>query len=363
MLAYSDILKIKALWILNLAVAVLLTSTIHKSYAQENKNQYDPEKHFKVVFYNVENLFDVEDDPVKNDNEFLPDGAKKWTADRYKKKLNDLAKVLRAVGDQEFPDLIGLCEVENRRVLEDLVTSLTENEEQYRIVHEESPDMRGIDVAMIYDPGEFMYITHDVINIKYPMDPGYKTRDVLYVKGLVMGVDTLHVFVNHWKSRWGGTKETEPKRLNAANTVRKKVDAIFAKDKHAKIIIIGDLNDNPTDKSVLEVLRAGNDQNFTGNDGLYNLMHDKYANQGLGTYSYRGTWNMLDQIIVSYPLLRSNKGLFLSFEDGRIFKPEWILHHNERFDSYSPNRTFGGNNYYGGYSDHLPVYTVIKISE
>lgn len=308
-------------------------------------------RHLTVVFYNVENLFDTVDDPHKNDNEFTPQSDKNWTEERYHKKLDDLARVLSSVNKDDLPEIIGLAEVENRKVLLDLVQSDGLKKGKYRIIHFESPDVRGIDCALLYRPKEFKPVKSFPVRIKSAGDLNFKTRDILYVKGLAPRREELHIFVNHWPSRVGGQQESEPKRMEVAAILKSKIDSIENVNPGANIIVIGDMNDEPTDKSLHEVLGAQKPGDTSA--GLVNLMFaDKLENKG--SYYYRGHYNMLDNIVVSTSLL-DNRGFVCNERKGRIFQQEWMVFKN-RDGSVSPNRTYGGNNYYGGISDHFPVY-------
>ncbi|MFC2104501.1 endonuclease/exonuclease/phosphatase family protein [Bacteroidota bacterium] len=306
-----------------------------------------------IVFYNVENLFDTINDPSTKDDDYTPEGKKNWTNTRYSKKLNDIAKVISSVNKEALPCLIGFAEIENRSVLEDLIKTDYLKDINYKIIHEESSDIRGIDVGLIYNPKDFTYLMHKKIPI--PLDTEYKVRDILYMKGVLNNEDTLHVFVNHWKSRSGGQEKTEPQRIQCAQTLKNTVDSILTKNIKANIVIIGDLNDEPTDKSIFETLRANNSNE---NLSLNNLMLS-LSREGLGTHSYRGDWSMLDHIIVSKSLLKNNSGYIIENGKAHIFSADWITYENKEGHK-SPNRTYGGSNYYGGYSDHYPVYVILK---
>ncbi len=298
-----------------------------------------------IVFYNVENLFDTIDDPAINDEEFLPVSEKEWNTLRYNKKLEDIAKVLGGINSEELPELIGLCEVENRGVLEDLIATEPLTLGNYQIVHIDSPDKRGIDVALLFRQGEFKVLSHEAILV----DPGFETRDILHVTGK-LGRDEIHLFVNHWPSRWGGMEQSEPNRIVAAQTLKKKADEILAENAEAKIIIIGDTNDEPDNKSLAEIVQAMA-PNTKAN--LYNLMIPLHE-QNLGSYHYRGEWNMIDNIIVSEAVLRGN-GFVATDQLGQVYHETWMEYRNKNGEM-SPNRTYGGSNYYGGVSDHFPVY-------
>ncbi len=329
----------------NLFLFVIISIISVSIYAQDNTAT--------IMFYNVENLFDTIDDPLISDEEFTPEGKKQWTTERYQKKLNDIAKVISSVNENEFPVIAGFCEVENRTVLEDLIKTEALKTINYKIVHEDSPDSRGIDVGLIYNSDKFTYLSHKTI----PINTGtkYKVRDILYTKGILYGEDTIHVFVNHWKSRSGGKEETEPQRMKSAETLRKEVDTVLELNMNAKILIMGDLNDEPKNKSIFEALKANNSNN---SDSLFNLMYNLSEN-GKGTHSYRGEWSMLDNLIVSNHFLNDKNGFVVDGNTGHIFSADWITYENKNGQK-SPSRTYGGPNYYSGYSDHYPVYLILK---
>jgi len=303
---------------------------------------------YTVVSYNVENLFDTVDDPKVPDEEFLATSEKMWNTERYQKKLNDISRVISEINPKELPEIVGLAEIENQMVLEDLVnTSNFSN--KYGIIHEESPDYRGIDVAMLYRKDAFTEIMHEVLPVTFPDEPDFKTRDILHVTGKIRN-KTVHVFVNHWPSRIGGDEKTEPKRVMAASVLKAKVDQILAVDPKALIIIMGDMNDEPTNKSLHETLDA---EAPDSGAKLVNLMiPDK--NAGLGTYFYSGNWNMLDNLVVSESVLQG-KGVKVENHKGYIFSNDWMIYTNKNGDK-TPNRTYVGNKYVGGVSDHFPVY-------
>lgn len=303
---------------------------------------------YTVMSYNVENLFDTVDDPKIPDEEFLPSSEKKWDSEKYQKKLADIAKVISEISPSELPEVVGLVEVENQQVLVDLVNTGS-LKGKYGIIHEESPDYRGIDVAMIYRKDAFQEIKHEVLPVTFADDPEFKTRDILHVTGKMRN-KVVHVFVNHWPSRIGGDDKTEPKRVLAATVLKKKVDEILSSDLKARIIIMGDMNDEPTNKSLTETLGAKE----PGSEAtLVNLMFpdDKAGN---GTYFYSGNWNMLDNLVVSESVLKG-KGVRVEGSKGNIFNTDWMIFKNKNGDK-TPNRSYVGNKYVGGVSDHFPVF-------
>ncbi|MCK5029032.1 MAG: endonuclease [Bacteroidales bacterium] len=329
----------------NLFLIIIVSIISISIYAQDNNAT--------IMFYNVENLFDTIDDPLITDEEFTPEGKKQWTTERYQKKLNDIAKVISSVNENELPVIAGLCEIENRTVLHDLIKTEALKSINYKIVHEDSPDSRGIDVGLIYNSDEFTYLSHKTIPIN--TSSKYKVRDILYAKGILYGEDTIHIFVNHWKSRSGGQQETEPQRIKCAETLRKEVDLILESNKNAKILIMGDLNDGPKNTSIFESLNANN-SNYEGS--LFNIMLE-LSETGKGTHSYRGNWDMLDNLIVSNHFLNDKNGFVVDGKTGHVFSADWITYENKN-GVKSPSRTYGGPNYYGGYSDHYPIYLILK---
>ena len=307
-----------------------------------------------VGFYNVENLFDTEDDPEKRDEDFLPDGRNKWTAERYQKKLENLTKVITSIGGG--PDIMGLCEIENRKVVEDLVKQPQMMRKGYQIVHYDAPDLRGIDCALIYNPKVFAPFHTKAIPYVDPEDTDFLTRDILYVKGLIDKTDTLHILVNHWPSRRGGK---EDKRILAGKIARSVVDSIQNVNKDAKIILMGDFNDDPIDKSIKRELRASNKLKKMEEGDLYHTGLKTYK-QGYGSLRYRGVFNLFDQLIISQALLKPNSGNKAFYVDGsfQIFAPAWVHQKDGQYAGY-PLRTYAGGVYRGGYSDHFAVFMYI----
>ncbi len=313
-------------------------------------------KSLVVVSYNVENLFDTVNSPLFDDDAFTPAGSKNWTYDRYKKKLDDLAKVIGSIPGEQLPAVIGLAEIENRKVLEDLINNSRLLKGEFEIVHEDGVDPRGIECALLYSPRFFKYISHNYIPIEDPVNPEYLYRAILHVKGTGPDGSTLHLFMNHWKSRSGGVAETERQRMIFALTLRKHLDLLLAVESEFKVIVMGDFNDEPTNRSIIHGLSALNKRLNIQPGEYYNLFYDPHNMQREGTYSYRGTWNMLDQIIVSYNLLNQERGVTTGFDQGKIFSEEWMMYDSEKYETKLPSATYGGPEYYGGPSDHLPIY-------
>ncbi len=310
-------------------------------------------KSFLIVNYNVENLFDTIDDPNKIDESFLPEGKKEWTSKRYSDKLQKLAYVIQQIDMKQMPDVVGLVEIENLTVLEDLISQKELKKAKYKIIHHEGPDARGIDCALLYKPKTFEPIKTTFYKVEMEDNKHFKTREIVYVKGKVKKAnDEIHIFINHWPSRRGGEEKSAPKRALAAQVLRNAVDSILATDAMAKIIIMGDFNDETDNKSITEVLGA---LNAIDNTPLYN-MSASLDEQNIGTYHYWKTkkWTMLDQIITSPGLIRSKTGLIATEFKMKIFNPDWLMHTDKK-GAKTPSKTYG-KGYYGGYSDHLPIY-------
>ncbi len=313
-----------------------------------------------IAFYNLENLFDTINDPNIRDGEFTPDGFRNWNSEKYNSKIDKMSAVISNLGEDvnmSAPDIIGVCEVENKGVLEDLIANPNLSKFNYQIVHQDSPDKRGIDVALLYKSESFK-----VINKKlYPLliqdiDSGNRiyTRDQLLVKG-VLNSDTIHIIVNHWPSRYGGTERSIPHRKAAALLNRKIIDSLLNVNINSKIITMGDLNDNPTDISISKYLLKEN-ENLSPSYQLHDPM-TKIFKSGKGSLYYKGEWDLFDQIIISNPLDKSNKGL--SLDTVVVYNKPFLFQQEGRFKGYLL-RTFGGKTYLNGYSDHLPVYIVLK---
>jgi len=326
----------------------ILFSAVITSFSGDG---YNKKRNLTIVFYNVENLFDTVNNQGTRDAEFTPDGKNNWTDDRYVKKVEDISKVLSLVNKKELPELIGLCEIENRKVLDDLIATHYLSEGDYGIEHFESPDYRGIDCALLYRHDEFTVIESKPVKVVFADDPDFTTRDILYVKGKTNNREEFHIFINHWPSRIGGMEQTEPKRVAVARILKQKIDSVQNVNPGTNILVMGDMNDEPSNKSLNDELSAKKPEDK--NADLVNLMYPDHLNKE-GSYFYRGNWNMLDNIVVSVSLL-DKKGFQCSDRKGHIFREEWMEYKAKNGD-VSPNRTYGGPNYYGGVSDHFPVY-------
>lgn len=313
------------------------------AFAQKHETMYS------VAFYNVENLFDTVDNPLKKDEEFTPVGAFKYTGKIYRAKLRNIARVLADMGketDADGVDIVGLAEIENDRVLKDLVSQMAIKQRNYKYIWFESPDMRGINTAMLYNPQCFRLLSSKPVQVKLPGDP---TRYVLFVSGVLAG-DTVHLLVNHWPSRREGKDKTEPDRHAAAMVNKHIVDSLLQKNIHAKILVMGDFNDNPDDKSILNVLAATGDKEHLKTGQLFNPWLNIYKS-GTGSLRYKKHWDMFDQVMMSSAFLTKGR---LKFHKAEIFKKDYLFTKTGNFKGY-PHRSFGGTWWLNGYSDHLPV--------
>lgn len=312
-----------------------------------------------VGFYNLENLFDTIDDPIFNDEEYLPTSALKWNTEKYLLKINHMAEAISKIGDNYLPGgpaVLGVCEAENIFVLNDLCTKTILSNSNYEAILFDSWYARGADVGLLYRKDYFKPIVAYPYRLIIPDDSTYKTRDQLLVKGVLVG-DTVFFIVNHWPSRRGGEKKSRPYRIAAANLTRHIIDSILRTDSMAKIFIMGDFNDDPTDYSVLGVLKATGKKEFVVQTFLYNPFYALYKYEGIGSHAYRDKWSLFDQIIISKGLLNASSGW--QYYKAFVFNAEFLKQKEGTFKGY-PFRTGVGTNFMGGYSDHFPSFIVLK---
>ena len=290
------------------------------------------------MFYNVENFFDVYDEINKSDEAYLPSSMRHWTNKRYQNKLSNFARVLCSVSEPDFPVIVGLAEIENITVLNDVVNHSSLVLANYSFLHKESPDSRGIDVALLYKGDRFKPLHTEFIPVCLSKKWGNYTRDILYCKGVLNEVDTLHVFVNHWSSRCGGKRKTQWKRVVASKILSLRIGSILDLNLNAKIIVMGDFNDGPKEVSIKKFLCE--------KKGLINkaLIH---RGSSFGTLKYKFRFYLFDQIIVSSSVESSNM---------HIIKYPFLLEEDIKYGGFKPKRTYKGMRYNGGFSDHLPVY-------
>jgi hypothetical protein len=308
----------------------------------------------RLMFYNVENLFDTSDDPVTEDDEFLPGGLRRWNSLRYSTKINSLYKTIAAAGEWDPPAIVGLYEIENRSVLEDLIYGTNLAKYEYGILHEDSPDPRGIDVCLIYRKDVVAISDSRYFIPKYSRDVPFRTRSVLYAKCIILN-DTIHLFINHWPSRRGGVLAGENQRQKIAEMLRDKADSIFfTEGTDAEIIFAGDFNAVPED----EVIRSLTNKYKSG---LTMVNLSDALKKGSGTYRYQGTWEMIDQVLVSEGLLKGDRGFVTDSGSLRIFNAGFLLQDDPNYPGQSPFSTYRGYRYQGGYSDHLPVLLDLSV--
>lgn len=337
---------------------ILLAGIINTTIAQ--KDIPSPRNSLTIVFYNVENLFDISNDPNTADEEFLPKSPKNWNSEKYIKKITDLSQVLSSVNSKELPAFIGLAEIENRKTVEDLASSPALRKGKYGIVHFDSKDERGIDVALLYSQDDVELLDSKAIPVSFGKDIQDVTRDILYARCRIKGDNVYHIFVNHWPSRSPNEQESEIKRVMAAIALRKEVDNILNTDNSAHIIIMGDFNDEPTNKSVFQILNATNKRKNVHYRDLFNLMYDLHNTGNEGSITYKDNWQMFDQIIVSESVLTKGSNYYVSYGDAKIFKSDQVLAKDPVSGTLSISRTYDGNKYTGGSSDHLPVFVIMQ---
>lgn len=315
------------------------------------EKEEDP-KEFTIAFYNVENLFDTINDPKSNDDKFLPKSKAGWTAERYKRKVKNLSKVIDELGDSNGPEIIGLSEVENGLVLKDLIKSEILRDRGYNIIQFDSKDKRGIDVAFLYKKNSFTPYSSIPKTLVVPDRKSFKTRDVLVVSGMI-GKDTVHLILNHWPSRLGGQEKSEGNRIMVAKFVRSIIDSIYTSSAKANIIVMGDFNDEPSNKSIEQQLMAKGDLEACKQNNLFNPFYS-IMKEGRGTYKYEGQWDLLDQIMISKEVMQNSNGIKYKSKSANIYDPIWMYY--KKSTNHGPYRTYVGSKYYGGYSDHFPVY-------
>ncbi len=336
---------------------LMFLTFLDSSYAQQNKDakQYNVSA---IGFYNLENLhdtiFDADTNKILQDD-YTPNGDKKWSSERYFHKINNLAKVIADMATDIVPEgltMLGVAEVENAEVMNDLIHAGDLSKRHYQIVHYDSPDKRGVDVGLIYNPTYFKVESSKTFTLKLASDPNFRTRDQLLVNGYLNG-ELIHVIVAHWPSRSGGEKKSAPKRIAAADLGRAIIDSIIKTDINAKIIYIGDLNDDPINQSLKKHIITVDKQELVTKNTMFNPMESLYK-KGIGSLAYKDTWNLFDQLIVSSGLVGKDY-TSLKFYNAKVFNKNYLKQNSGQFAGY-PLRTHAGGTYMGGYSDHFPVY-------
>lgn len=318
-------------------ILLLLVFTLPDTGAQD----------FHVMFYNTENLFDTLDDTLRDDDEFLPPGTRRWTNARYWKKLDAMARVIAAAGGWETPVIAGLCEIENRQVAEDLAGRPLLQAAGYRVVHRESPDQRGIDVCLFYRHNYARVLT---VRSWVPAGDSttlFTSRNLLYVKMLVYG-DTIHFIVCHWPSRRGGSLAASSVREQVASLLRYKTDSLTTADKGVNLIIMGDFNTSPAEVT-----------DHLPGSSIVNLSTMEAA-RGKGSYRYQGSWEMIDQILVSDSFIREGSHFSATHEDYSVCELSFLLEDDPEYPGKRPLSVYRGFRWSEGYSDHLPVVLRIR---
>jgi len=329
---------IKRVFIISLFIVLINVNLLSQSAEVSNAQ-------FRIVFYNLENFFDTSVDSTLSYNEFTPEGELHWTLNKFKQKAINTYKVFQALSGWNGITLAGVCEVESKLVLNQLLYKTPLNAMSYRYIHYDSRDKRGIDVALIYGK-RFKPLYSQVFSILDDYGIEIETRDILYVKGLLNN-DTIHVFVNHWTSRYRGLLESNSLRFKFSELLKSKTDSILELLPDANIIAMGDFNDQPFDKSL---------RNLTNDSSLFNLVSQPISNNSPGTMKFRSDWFIFDQILVSNSLKSANSNLSISIDGLRIFDKLFLLERDNKHLGFKPYRTNLGYKYHGGYSDHLPIY-------
>jgi len=307
---------------------------------------------YTIAFYNIENLFDTKDDEHNDDDDFLPTSAKRWTTKRYEKKLKKLGRVISQIGEDDIdapPTIVGLAEVENRHVVKDLIKSKYLRHYNYDIVHYDSSDERGIDVALIYNTDVFKVSNSKPFAVYLTKEDGSRdyTRDVLLVTGR-LNDEQVHIIVNHWSSRRQGQQETEHKRIAAADTVNRVIDILNKNYEDPKVMVMGDFNDTPQNNSLLSIEKKSN---------LYNPFK-KISTREKGSLNHKFEWHLFDQILISTNFFDATSTQF-NLSEADIFNSEFLTQYHGKYKG-QPFRTYVGKRYKGGYSDHFPVYIELK---
>lgn len=311
-----------------------------------------------IGFWNVENLYDTLNDQWKNDEDFTPAGTNAWNGERYRTKLAHLSEVISQVATDVTPDglaILGLCEIENKSVVEDLVKMPKLKSRNYKIVHIEGPDSRGVDPSFIYNPVYFKVTKSLAYHVNYVTDTAHKTRDILVVSGSFAG-EPLTVLVNHWPSRRGGELASRPNRNEAARVAKHIADSVTTANPKAKVIIMGDLNDDPVNVCVKEVIGTYANEKKPVPGKYFNPM-ENYYKEGVGSLAWQDSWNLFDQIILNPNWMAGNFETW-QYHQARIFNKEFLRSDFGNFKGY-PFRTYSGGTYTAGYSDHFPVFITI----
>ena len=320
------------------------------------------DKPYMVAFWNFENLFDIYNDPETHDDEFTPEGIKKWNETKYQKKLSNLERVIfdMAAINKDYPVVFGVSEIENRSVLEDLVSQPKLKGAKYRICHFDSPDARGVDVAFLYRADVFKLEGSDNIKLNVPELPNFRTRDLVVMWGTIEG-EPFYFLVSHWPSRLGGKEASQFKRDACAKQIREIKDSLLRENPATKVVVMGDFNDDATDASLVKVMGAKGKVKELNTGDFFNP-YVQMLKAGLGTLAYQDSWNLFDNICVTENLVNGTYGKLRLIKGkkfyGNIFTRPYMLQQEGQYKGY-PLRTFVTNNFQNGFSDHFPVYIYI----
>ncbi|MEM7656819.1 MAG: endonuclease/exonuclease/phosphatase family protein [Bacteroidota bacterium] len=333
----------------------MLLLSLWSCRSQKTQSPDNQKNEWTVGFYNVENLFDTLDHPDKIDEEFLPGSDLGWNSSLYQQKLANLSRAISSMGNGG-PDVLGVAEVENATVLQDLAAALPGR--RYGVVHEESPDMRGIDVGLLYDKNRFTYVGHVAAEVDFPAEPDYTSRKILLVEGKLKK-ETVYVLVNHWPSRYGGAEKSEPRRMQAATVARALIDSIRQLTPDAHLMVMGDFNDDPFNRSLTKGLNSQKIAESMPSDGLYSPFWRMHQVDSVGTLTYRGKWNLFDQILLS-PSLLDEQGLEYQIGSAYIHRPEFMQVGGDGRAKDMPRRAiYRGEFQERGFSDHFPVMVTV----
>lgn len=338
----------------SIAVTLCFLFIFYSAFAQENTRE------LRILFYNLENLFDIQDDSLTADENFTPDGEMHWTYNRLVKKANNISKAIIAAGGWQSPEILFFCEVENRYVLEKLTGDTPLKNSVYKIIHKESPDHRGIDIAMLYKNDWFEPIQYQY----YPLVIKGKilnTREILHVSGIVAGTDTVHIFANHWPSRYSGFLETQELREDAARLLKALIDNVKKKHRNPKIVITGDFNENPDSEIFKSELGVEPFVQNYSESAIYNLSNS-WLKPGKGTLKFQSQWFVFDQFMITGSMLNKGNSVFVKPESASIIDFPFLLEEDKKYGGQKPFRTYNGFDYQGGFSDHLPVILRITIN-
>lgn len=319
---------------------------------------------FRVMFYNVENLYDTINNPRTADDNLTPEGNLHWDSYRYHKKLEDISKVISSLGGKYPPAIVGLCEIENETVIKDLAQNSSLAKHKYRYAITKSKDSRGSNVGFLYQRDQLKLISRKSYTPVIDKSANRKTRDIFHITAKVVSGDTLDIFICHYPSRSEGVKKSAPYRIEVSKLLKKKTDNLLKTRKKPNIIIMGDFNDYPHDTSMQKTLGAQSLEKTIKPNQLYNMfLHLGRQNLKIASYKYQGKWGYLDQFIVSGNLLEKNNSVYIIDKKAQVYAPDFLLDYDERNKNKKPFRTFAGWKYLGGVSDHLPIYFDLYIKE